>query len=219
MRLLLIIICLSVGLTLNAQYAIIQDDDGYTNVRNAPTANAEIITRIYDNEIFSYIDDGKSQWIEVFIPVDKFTVSCSEIDYAEGYIHKSRLKDVKHLPRYDEGDITMQILTSDFNKEEHHIELIEGEFVVSIDGRPVWGRDGSLPLKGVDNIVFNIQNKEIKVPEVLLLDLYELSDQFKVYQKEDTYFFRQENGDGAGYYEVIWVVGNGKILQRFITTL
>ncbi len=208
-----------VGYSIDAQYAIIQDEDGYTNLRRAPSGNAEIITKIYDHQLFSYIDEGNSQWIQVFVPVDKFTVSCSENDFVEGFIHRSRLQDIKNLPQYKGSDISMSILTSDFDPNNHHIEYREGEFAVSIDGRPIWGRDGSLPFKKVDSIIFNLKDKRIRMPKVLLSDLYEMTDDFEVYYQDKTYFFLQENGDGAGYYEVIWVIRNGQILQRFITTL
>lgn len=58
MRTLLIFLLTIVTLQGQCQIAIIQDKDGFTNIRLKPNANAEIIYTISKNEVFWY--DGEA---------------------------------------------------------------------------------------------------------------------------------------------------------------
>jgi hypothetical protein len=69
---------------------IINDKDGYTNVREAPSNEAKVIDKITDKEYFYYVPNSKSDWWQV-----------SRKDYIKaivGYIHKNRILKYSEMP-------------------------------------------------------------------------------------------------------------------------
>ena len=69
--------------------AIINDPDGYVNVRKEPNKNSEIVAKISTNEIFFFTLMPETDWYPVYF--QKSTLSV-------GYIHKSRIKTVEGFP-------------------------------------------------------------------------------------------------------------------------
>ena len=66
----------------NKKYiAIIQDPDGYTNVRNGMSANSEIIDRLFEGEHYEVFPSSDNNW---WLVNTKSNV--------KGYVHKSRIK-------------------------------------------------------------------------------------------------------------------------------
>ena len=66
----------------NKKYiAIIQDPDGYTNVRNGMSANSEIIDRLFEGENYEVFPSTDNNW---WLVNTKSNV--------KGYVHKSRIK-------------------------------------------------------------------------------------------------------------------------------
>ena len=62
------------------KFAVIQDADGWTNVRTGPGTNYQIVTRIYDGEKFTVRPD-RSNWWQV-----------RSTSGASGYMHVSRIR-------------------------------------------------------------------------------------------------------------------------------
>ncbi len=57
------------------QIAIINDPDGWTNVRTKPDAKSQVIHKVFENEVFwcDYsIKDTEQEWVLVYIPKDAF---------------------------------------------------------------------------------------------------------------------------------------------------
>jgi hypothetical protein len=66
--------------------AVINDSDGYTNVRQEPNTNSPVIFKIYENEKFSIEEFPNTQnWYRIYNYKDKY----------EGWIHKSRVSKKK----------------------------------------------------------------------------------------------------------------------------
>lgn len=42
------------------------------------------------------------------------------------------------------------------------------------------------------------------------------SNKFSIHSRDQTFFFKQSCGDGAGFYEITWVIENGILIQRLI---
>lgn len=63
------------------QSGVIQDEDGYTNVRENPTTSSKIICTIKENENFLYYEISDSNWWYIY-----------KDDEKKGYMHKSRIK-------------------------------------------------------------------------------------------------------------------------------
>lgn len=69
---------------------IINDKDGYTNVREAPSNEAKVIDKITDKEFFYYVPNSNSDWWQVSRKDD--------IKAIVGYLHKSRILKYSAMP-------------------------------------------------------------------------------------------------------------------------
>jgi len=67
--------------------AVINDPDGYTNVRATPDSKAEIVSKIIDGERFYFDEIPNSKWVKVYKTADS-EAQCI------GYMHNSRVKPV-----------------------------------------------------------------------------------------------------------------------------
>ncbi len=206
-----------------SQIAIIKDKDGYTNVREFDDVESEIIYKLLENEAFWYnYDDfqNEKQWINVFIPKDKFCVNYSKDMYLKGYIHKSRLLPIEALEKALPMEVQLHFESKVFNKTSH---IIDGnEYIATkIDGRKIWGTDGNYPKKEISKGMFLVKNTKIEVHRVLYSDLFECNQNIEVYKNKDTYFVSQNhNSDGAGTYEILWVLTEKSgITQRLVEDL
>lgn len=68
--------------------AVINDPDGYTNVRSGQSAKSDIRFQIYDGEVF-YYSPTNTNWYKVY--------TWSETEPA-GYMYKTRIKPLKQEP-------------------------------------------------------------------------------------------------------------------------
>ncbi len=123
--------------------AIINDPDGYTNMRKGPGSSYEIVDQILKNEIF-LIEDLIGDWYLMY-KVEK--------GYQEGYIHKSRVLPMNKLQKVglrefkdkyltiSDSKINFKIKRGNFNKSDHHYELENDKYVIKIDGKTPYGVD------------------------------------------------------------------------------
>ncbi len=224
-KILVAILLLSIAQTLSAQregnigFAIIDDKDGFTNIRLKPNSKSKVIGKIKDGELFYCLsDDTKNEWI----PID-FN------DTLSGYIHKSRVKFLKELPflKYREifnyytifknDSIKITITAEDFEPNRHQITKKNG-FVTLIDGKKPWGIDGGLPYTGIKEIKIQINDYVFDLPKDELIDLFHPSfEELHVYVSKDSLIFiTMSNSDGAGAYELGFVIKDRSLLKRYI---
>ena len=204
------------------QVATIQDPDGWTNVRKSPDGKSEIIQRVYENEVFWYDyeeTDQEQEWISIYIPKNDYSLGKNEPDYIVGFIHKSRLLPLEKLQGYAGNDFTFEYELSAFDSTNRIIDKQDGKWITAIDGRPVWGTDGNFPKTQVDNIKVIIDGQEIEIHEVFYSDIYECDNRISIYKQGDTYFAHQWNSDGAGAYEIVWVLDKNGLKQRLVGTM
>ena len=82
--------------------ALINDPDGYTNIRNEPGTTSEIIDKLYEGEFFRYWPNTESNWLVVY-----------KFDRLYGYVHKSRILDLDDI----EDSEFRQLCLETFQKE------------------------------------------------------------------------------------------------------
>ena len=204
------------------QVATIQDPDGWTNVRKSPDGKSEIIHRVYENEVFWYDyeeTEQEQEWISIYIPKNDYCLGKSERDYMVGFIHKSQLLPLENLQGYTGNDFTFEYELSDFDSTNRIIDKQDGKWITAIDGRPVWGTDGNFPKTQVDSIKVIIDGQEIEIHEVFYSDIFECDNGITIYKNGDTYFAHQWNSDGAGAYEIVWVLDKNGLKQRLVGTI
>lgn len=87
---LFIVMCLSaIGMMAQTFYkAVINDPDGYTNVRKGQSTNTTIVMRILEGEEF-FVQKGKTNWWPVYL---------DKKGPMKGYIHNSRVKIINDSP-------------------------------------------------------------------------------------------------------------------------
>ena len=68
----------------NMRIAIIDDPDGYTNVRNGMSKTAPIIDRLYEGENYEVFPSTDSNWWVVYTQSN-----------VKGFVHKSRIKIIR----------------------------------------------------------------------------------------------------------------------------
>jgi hypothetical protein len=201
-------------------YAIIEDKDGFTNIRQEPNAKSKIVGTIKEDDIFYYFSDkGQKEWYSIYRKNNK----------KSGYVHKSRVKSLVSLPYvvhkkavkdtlfFKNDSIDAKIIINTFIPKQHKIEK-KNNFIFKIDGKEPRGRDGGLPNTGIKNIQVKIGDNVVDIPQSELDDLFQPSfgtPTIYIGQKE-TIFLEMSGGDGAGYYEVAFVIKNRKYVKRYV---
>jgi hypothetical protein len=81
-----------------------------------------------------------------------------------------------------------------------------------INGKDVFGTDGTIPHEQYGKSTISYQGTTTKLDTEKLfcpnLEFHKLNWD----KKTDTYYLTASNGDGAGAYDVLWIIRNGKIL-------
>ena len=131
----------------------------------------------------------------------------------------SRYLRIENLPSYQGEDCKFKYILTDFDSANRIVDRQEGKWVTAIDGRHAWGTDGNLPKIQVSGVKINIDHKEILIQDVFYRDIYECTNRFAIYRNNNTYFIYQANSDGAGYYQIVWVLTRDGLQQRLVGTI
>ncbi|MEE1898388.1 hypothetical protein V1389_08580 [Flavobacterium rakeshii] len=214
-------------LTLNClsaqDFAYIQDNDGYCNVRNSADIN-KIETRLKNGSIVSCFFD-KNNATEKWIPVD---YTDAEGKIADGVVYRDRLvvineTNFKKITATKINDssakisfdtVSIVIRTENFNPKGKTFTYFKEypNMIEFINGKPYYGTDGEMPTTQYASIEVTMENKTIKLPAQALENLYEpnLKHTWAYYDsKNDTIFIEAFNSDGAGGYMVMWKIEKG----------
>ncbi len=203
------------------QVAIIQDSDGYSNVRSERNSNSEIVHKLKTDIAFFYSEDyydKKVEWVKVFIPKNLYSFDCPD-KYLEGYVHKSRIQPLEELKEYDKENFTFKLTDKPFEKKDKIIDYVDQKYVFGINGLPPIGVDGNIPKLEIDKIEIYLNGEKIDVSPALTMDLFECVDNSKIFNVGNDYFVQLTCSDGAGYYELVWVIDKNGIKQRLVGSI
>jgi hypothetical protein len=208
-------------------FAIINDKDGFVNIRKDKNATSAVIGKIYNDDIFGYDPDDKSDWVEIYQQI-------SPANVVHGYIHKSRVfplayfKTIKNIKVLKDScvatndSLVIRVKSQIFNPKEHRLtyDRTNKNFptLEKIDDKHIWGTDGALPTKVISSLSFIKNGVNLTIPKDAYNDLYQPTlSTLKVYLgKGNTAYIELNNSDGAGAYTVIWIVKNERYLKRYI---
>ena len=222
MKKLLTIILVILTINSIAQVAIINDNDGFTNVREKASMSSKVIYKLKDNKVFWYDYSEKndsSDWVVVYVPKNDFSFGCTDFEFLVGFIHKSRLAPLDKMEEYKNSNFEFSYILKDFNPDNRIIDWVNNRSISSIDGQHVWGTDGELPKTEINKIAIKINGEAIDVNRTFYANLFECDNEFNIYKKGDTYFVYQDNSDGAGYYQIVWVLDESGLKQRLVGTI
>ena len=197
-------------------FAVINDKDGYVNVRKEKSVHSKVLKKLDNNTLIFVLEYDKAQegnWI-----------------YAdnEGYIYNDRVKWIHNFPQIAKGiakgntivfnrkEIQVVLSTEKFDKSKHSFKYHKEyrDIIEEIDGKPFWGTDGNMPKRAYKSIEVKIRGKQVSIPQSAYNDLYEsyLYTEFNSvhYDKDnDILYIVALNGDGAGAYMVCWQIEKG----------
>lgn len=211
----------------HADFAVIQDKDGFVNVRKEPDASATIAYKI-TNEPFYVLHKSKNGFYEI--------LSKNHNGLDESYfIHKSRVQFVKSFSKLTSsynstGDSTelkgfgylINLSSKPFSKENHNMSFEKNDnfSLAALDGfTKFWGSDGAVPY--MEYKVFDIKylGQSISITNKIKGDLFNPTiKNSKAYFDKLTkkLYLILENGDGAGVYHVVFVIKEGVVIDRLV---
>jgi hypothetical protein len=206
MRNLILIISLIISQICWGQIGIVTDPGGFLNVRDSPAG--DIIDTLQEGEVF-------------FISVDSEDSIWSAIEYGEdynvGFVHHSRIIEITKLETPTENIPELNFKTQPVQNSQNskfyggmNLPLNESFELVEID-----------LIMDSDTILQDSQYSIDVLTPFLPSGIYSSTNlvskgKLKFYGYKDFIYCRMKLGDGSEYYESVWVVRNGKIIQRLI---
>ena len=203
-----------------AQFAIVNDKDGYVNVRSSP--------KIEPNNIIDTLHNGSIVWV---LDIDDIeNNNWKDIQFRNsngGYVYANRIKYVSDYQQiasvfedenkiiFKDNTISVEIKIREFDKSKHIITYEKegsSSWISKIDGKDFWGTDGDLPRYEYEYINITINNSKFFLPKEAINNLFEPDSHWvKVnYDKaNDILYIQSMNSDGAGGYVVAWKIEKG----------
>ena len=206
-------------------FAVINDKDGYVNVREGKSAQSKVLKRLNNKTIvFVYnYDKADGNWI--------YTDE-------EGYIYNDRVKWIHKFPQIAKGivkgstmvfegkEIQVILTSGKFDKSKHSFEYFKDSTtgIEVIEDQLLYGTDGKMPTTEYKSIVINIHGKQVSLPKDAYSDLYEptfLTDHnFVYYDKDaDILYIVANNNYADRPYKVCWQIEKGVYKDRKVSEL
>ena len=205
-----------------SQFGIINDLDGFVNVRSSAEKGNNISDKL-ENGFIVYYFESEENWVNI-----DYKKNGKELN---GYIYKDRIKyitDFTNIPlksslngkvKLENENVKIEISETKFIKEKHKLKFYKNEKTQldKIDNLQIFGTDGNIPKREYKSIQIEINNVKIELPNIALKNLYEPSlynSKASYDEKKDILYILLSNSDGAGSYEIIWIIEKKKYKNR-----
>ena len=207
-------------------FAVINDKDGYVNVRKGKSAQSKVLKRLNNKTIvfvYNYDKATDGNWI--------YTDE-------EGYIYNDRVKWIHEFPIIAKGiakgnsivfegkEIQVVLTSGKFDKSKHSFEYFKDSptGIEVIDDELPYGTDGKMPTTEYRSIEVNIHGKRVSLPKDAYSDLYEptfLTDHNSVYydKESDILYIVANNNYADRPYKVCWQIEKGVYKGRKVSEL
>ena len=207
-------------------FAVINDKDGYVNVRKGKSAQSKVLKRLNNKTIvfvYNYDKATDGNWI--------YTDE-------EGYIYNDRVKWIHKFPIMAKGiakgnsivfegkEIQVVLTSGKFDKSKHSFEYFKDSptGIEVIDDALPYGTDGKMPTTEYRSIEVNIHGKRVSLPKDAYSDLYEptfLTDHNSVYydKESDILYIVANNNYAERPYKVCWQIEKGVYKGRKVSEL
>ena len=207
-------------------FAVINDKDGYVNVREGKSAQSEVLKKLNNKTIvfvYNYDKATDGNWI--------YTDE-------EGYIYNDRVKWIHKFPIIAKGiakgntivfegkEIQVVLTSGKFDKSKHSFEYFKDSptGIEVIDDELPYGTDGKMPTTEYRSIEVNIHGKRVSLPKDAYSDLYEptfLTDHNSVYynKESDILYIVAINDYAERPYMVCWQIERGVYKGRKVSEL
>ena len=207
-------------------FAVINDKDGYVNVRKGKSAQSKVLKRLNNKTIvfvYNYDKATDGNWI--------YTDE-------EGYIYNDRVKWIHKFPIIAKGiakgntivfegkEIQVVLTSGKFDKSKHSFEYFKDSptGIEVIDDQLPYGTDGKMPTTEYRSIEIKIHGKRVSLPKDAYSDLYEptfLTDHNSVYydKESDILYIVANNNYAERPYKVCWQIEKGVYKGRKVSEL
>ena len=207
-------------------FAVINDKDGYVNVRKGKSAQSKVLKRLNNKTIvfvYNYDKATDGNWI--------YTDE-------EGYIYNDRVKWIHKFSIIAKGiakgntivfegkEIQVVLTSGKFDKSKHSFEYFKDSptGIEVIDDELPYGTDGKMPTTEYRSIEVNIHGKRVSLPKDAYSDLYEptfLTDHNSVYydKESDILYIVANNNYAERPYKVCWQIEKGVYKGRKVSEL
>jgi hypothetical protein len=108
---------------------------------------------------------------------------------------------------------TLILKTKAFDDSKHRVKMrrVGESSATMVDGRKALGTDGSVPTVEIESLRLILNGKEVPVPRRLYSDCFNPSTDpstfvLKFGQDTQSVFVFMQGSDGAGVYDVVWVL-------------
>jgi hypothetical protein len=224
MKTVLLVIHTLLSATASAQFAIIQDKDGYCNVRSAPKIGDNVKDKLNNGHVV-YRFEVKGNWAHINYTKGKKELSgnmyADRLKLVSDYTEIPMISETENIVTLKKDIIEIAVTQKKFNKNKYKLSYYKDskEYIEFINGKQYWGTDGPMPKTAYKSIVVYMKGGQIILPPTATANLFEpsLYNTQAYYDKlNDILYIESMNSDGAGAYEVIWKIEKGIYKDRLI---
>lgn len=192
--------------------------------------------------LFSIAQDEPGENNEGFDKLPKGTIrkeiACFS-SYGESEKNKSVTRGKTYISGYGKNQYTFKrfaisvtIKSQPFDKSKNKIKRNSDGLIITINGKHVFGQDYDRepPTTSIQSVVVTFGADTLHLPKSAYADLFEptllhitdcvdgLCDAPQIYISTDRkrYYIFTTHGDGAGAYEVTWIIQDKKYLRRVV---
>lgn len=220
----LLFITLLFTINLSAQFAVIRDKDGSVNIRSQAQKGNNISDQL-NNGFVVYSFSPENNWISI-----DYTKSNKD---RHGYLYKDRIKYLSEFTKipliketqsqvvFQKDSLKIILESQSFNQKTAKLTFLKNDnsILTEINGKQFWGTDGNIPKRTYKAITINRNHEKIELPTVSFNDLFEpnlFNTKINYDIKNDILYISSSNSDGAGGYEIVWIIEKGKYKERKI---
>ncbi|WP_212002846.1 SH3 domain-containing protein [Chitinophaga sp. HK235] len=208
-----------------AQMALVQDKDGYTNIRKNAGISQTVIGKVLDGDIV-FLLEPEGEWYNI----DYYHKG----EISGGFIHRSRVKTIdtfEKIPAKEQTDnravfqkdsIKVMLTAKPFVLKDNTVQYATQDnvrYVDKINHQPYYGSDGGLPTRQYGSLVIQYGKRNIPVPDSVIRGLYQPNMELTAVnydRKNDRLYITADNSDGAGHYSLLWLFEHGIYVRRVL---
>lgn len=208
-----------------SEYAVINDPDGYLNVREKPGTQSAVIGQILEEEIFCVAEHGTANgWFHVNF-MQEITEDMDKSDIQNildgkvlraGYVYGNR---VRRLPAPEHGFMTNNDLSSDhfLAKDSLLIFMNIGQYQPrdSVTAKAMWGTDLNVPNRKITQAYLKVHDVRYHLPSKGFFEPNFSSTELIYDPQLNDFIITMNNSDGAGYYFCVWQVKDNGEVKRY----
>ncbi|MDO7394261.1 SH3 domain-containing protein [Acinetobacter baumannii] len=214
---------------LHADFGLIQDKDGYVNVRENSSLSSKVTSKLNNNEIVSCVMDEETN--------NFCLVNAS--NGATGFIYKNRINNFSGYTSiklsqysrekviYSDKNIIVEVYAKKAISDPKLYKTFKGKYKY-FNNKKFFGTDGSLPDNNflqLDKIIVKEKDNRIEISRTELEQYFfpkdgidegknELAD-FKIYYLNNNIFILNTfNNGGAAAYNIVLNIKNGKLVAN-----